>query len=205
MNLSVIIPARNEMFLQNTIDDVLKNIRGDTEVIVILDGCWPEQSIPQHERLRVMHYPQSIGQRAAPNEGARISPARHVMKLDAHCAVAEGFDATLIEDCRPDWTMVPAMYNLHAFDWVCENGHRRYQGPSGVCKECGKETKREIVWVGKDNPQSFSYRFNKELRFQYWQDYKKKQTGDIVDTLSLQGSCFMCTRDMYWERELCDE
>ena len=55
-DVSVIIPARNEEFLQQTIDDVLSNIRADSEVIAILDGYWPEVGIPQHERLTIMHY-----------------------------------------------------------------------------------------------------------------------------------------------------
>ena len=37
-DLSVLIPARNEMFLQRTVDDVLKYKQADTEIIVVLDG-----------------------------------------------------------------------------------------------------------------------------------------------------------------------
>ena len=40
--LSVIIPSRNEVFLQQTIDDVLRNAVGEIEVIAVLDGYWPE-------------------------------------------------------------------------------------------------------------------------------------------------------------------
>ena len=38
MTISVIIPARNEPFLQKTVDDVFEKAHGDLEVIVILDG-----------------------------------------------------------------------------------------------------------------------------------------------------------------------
>ena len=103
-DLSVLIPARNEMFLQNTIDDVLKNIRGDTEIIVVLDGyeskahpggTWPDYGMPMHERVTVVHRPVSIGQRGATNEAARLSTSKYIMKLDAHCAVAQGFDVPI--------------------------------------------------------------------------------------------------------------
>ena len=59
--LSVIIPARNEEFLLNTIEDVLKNSRGDTEVIAIFDGYWPNPGIPDHPKVRVIHNTEAIG------------------------------------------------------------------------------------------------------------------------------------------------
>ena len=123
--LSVLIPARNEQFLNNTVDDVLAHSEADTEVIVVLDGQWPVDPMPDNERVVLVHLSESIGQRAATNMAARISQARYVMKLDAHCSVGQGFDRIMLEDMQPDWTMVPMMYNLHAFDWVCANGHRR--------------------------------------------------------------------------------
>jgi len=39
--LTIVIPARNEMFLARTIEDLLANIRGDTEILAICDGSWP--------------------------------------------------------------------------------------------------------------------------------------------------------------------
>src|SRR4030065_2382717 len=127
------------------------------------------------------------------------------MKVDAHCAFDQGFDVKMIADMQDDWTMLPVMRNLHAFDWVCPDGHRRYQSPSGVCTECGKETVRDVVWIAKTNPQSTSYRFDSTLHFQYHGEYKKKQIGDLVETMSIQGSCFMVTKEKYFELSLCDE
>ena len=46
-DLSILIPARNEMFLARTIEDILTNIEGNTEIIAILDGCWADPPIPQ--------------------------------------------------------------------------------------------------------------------------------------------------------------
>ena len=62
-----------------------------------------------------------------------------MMKCDAHCAFDQGFDVKMLDDMQPDWTMVPMMYNLHVFDWVCQEcGHRQYQGPTpDSCEECG--------------------------------------------------------------------
>lgn len=203
MSLSILIPARNEIFLNRTIEDILANIQGETDIIVVLDGYW--ENIPQHDRVTVIHNPVSVGQRAATNQAVKLSKAKYVMKVDAHCSFDKGFDVKLMADMKDDWTVVPVMRNLHAFDWVCEDGHRRYQGPSGVCTECGKETKMDVVWIAKTSPQSTAYCFDSEPHFQYHGEYKKKQVGDLVETMSLQGSCFMLTREKYWELDICDE
>ena len=208
--LSTLIPARNEMWMNHTVNDILKHIEEDTEVIVGLDGCWPPDPIKQHPRVTVVYYPKSIGQRAITNRCCSLSNAKYVMKVDAHCAFDQGFDRKLIEDMDDNWTVVPAMKNLHVFDWVCKKcGERKYQGPTPTeCwgKDCdSKDFEKDIKWFSKPSPYSTSYRVNNSLEFKYWGEYKKKQKGDIVDSMSLQGSCFMCTREKYWELNLCDE
>ena len=174
-DLSILIPSRNEMFLARTIEDLLQNIRGKTDIIAVLDGQWAEPGIADHKDVTVIYHSESIGQRAATNEAARLSRAKYVMKVDAHCAFDEGFDVKLMADMQDDWTMAPTMRNLHAFNWVCPDGHTRYQGPSGPCLEggCGKDTVRDVVWIAKKSPQSTSYRFDKDLHFQYFGEYKK--------------------------------
>ena len=206
-DLSILIPARNEMFLAKTIENILENKRGDTEIIAVLDGAWADPGIPDHPKVTLIHFSKSIGQRAATNVAARLSQAKYLMKCDAHCSFDKGFDVKMVQEMHDDWTMVPLMRNLHAFDWICENGHRRYQGPSGPCKECSKETHRDILWRAKENPKSVSYCFDATPHFQYFGDYSKRPEGqgDITETMSLQGSCFMITRDKYWELDVCDE
>jgi glycosyltransferase involved in cell wall biosynthesis len=206
MKLSILIPARNEEFLGITIRNILDNIEGDTEIITVLDGYdKPIPEIPQDKRVRVIKLDKSIGQRAATNLACKLSDAKYVIKCDAHVAFSKGFDRIMMDDMQDNWTMLPLMRNLHAFDWICDNGHRRYQGPEGICIECKKPTHKEIMWIGKDNPQSTAYRFDKDLHFQYWNEYKEKQIGDIVDTMTIPGSCFMMTREKYLELNICDE
>ena len=209
MKLSIVIPARCEMFLSKTIEDILQHIEADTEIIAVLDGQWADPGIPQHERVNVVYVPEAIGHRAATNIGVRLSKARYIMKVDAHCSFDQGFDRKIIEDMQDDWTMVPVMRNLWAYDWKCYHcGWKKYQGPTPPkCEQCGKTDKirRKMLWIGKTNPQSTSYRFDKNMKFQYFTDYKKKQVGDLVETMSLQGSCFMVTRKKFWELNLCEE
>jgi glycosyltransferase involved in cell wall biosynthesis len=212
MDLSVIIPARNEIFLQKTIDDILFNSRADTEVIAICDGYWPEPPIKDHPRVIVVHHTESIGQRAATNEGARISQAKYVMKADAHCAFDEGFDVKLMKDHQYDWTLVPLMYNLHGFDWKCrECGDRTYQGPRlSQCAKCGKDSlfDIEVVWEPRWSRLTHSWRFDKELHFQYWFEHRKRpetRRGEFIETMSCIGACFFLERERYWELEGLDE
>jgi len=156
MDLSIIIPSRNEEFLSRTIENVLENIEADTEIIAVLDGQWADPGIPDHPRVTLVYHPESIGQRAATNEGVRLSRAKYMMKLDAHCTVDKGFDVKLMADCEPDWTVIPKMINLHAFDWKCNDcDFRWYQGPEPKecqnfdwkCNECGH------VWArGHESP-----------------------------------------------------
>ena len=108
--LSVIIPARNEEWLNLTVADVLSHIEADTEIIVILDGAWPKEPLTQHERVHIVYLPQAIGQRAATNLGAKISTATYICKLDAHCSIGQGFDRILIE----------AFTYVYTY-WVCED------------------------------------------------------------------------------------
>lgn len=201
MDLSVIIPARNEMFLANTVEDVLQNARADTEVIAVCDGAWPDPPLPDHPRLTVVHPSVSIGQRAATNLGARVSQAKYIMKLDAHCALDEGFDVKLMADCQPDWTMIPTMYSLHVFDWLCgQCGHRTYQGSRPpFCDQCHSQDLRiAMVWKKRRSRMSQTWRFDKTLQFQFWRRLAKRQTGPLLETMSFIGACMFMERDRFW-------
>ena len=72
-SLDILIPARHEEFLKNTIEDILRNMRGDTEVIAVLDGEWAKPPIDDHPSVTLIYHPESIGQRAATNEAAHLS------------------------------------------------------------------------------------------------------------------------------------
>lgn len=211
-DLSILIPARSELFISNTVADILKNKRGKTEIIVGLDGAWADPGIVDHPDVRVVHVSESRGQRGMTNMLCRLSKAKYVAKCDAHTAYDEGFDVKLIEafkETGDNTIMCPIMRNLHVFDWKCYDcGLRIYQGPTPQkCSQCGKSgnIRRKILWFAKPSPQSTAYTFDTSLHFQYHSEWKNKQQGDLVESMSLQGSFFICTRKKYWELNLCDE
>lgn len=216
-DLSILIPARNEMFLRHTIEDILKNIEADTEVIAVLDGAWSEPEVDIHDRVTIIYVNEAVGQREATNIACRLSTAKYVMKLDAHCTFDKGFDRKMLDLYKivgDNVTMLPIMRNLWAFDWNCRDCNwKEYQGARPKkCKKCGgNNLRRKMMMVGKHNPQSTSFCFNHEPRFMYFEDYKhrpkyEKDKAELryTETMSIQGSCFMLTREKYHELNICD-
>lgn len=254
MDLSILIPARNERWLGRTVEDVLAHRTRRAEVIVVSDGGFPDPPIalPADVRLLIpvqggghVEYhgqdvrgikPAVIGQRAGTNLAAAAARGRYVMKLDAHCSVAQGFDAALIaadeEIGRPDVTQIPAMYNLHAFNWRCQGcGLETYQGPTPTaCTACaakgtpGGPFERRVCWDlkaggvnGKEVRTEF-WRFDDELHFQYWGGGKDKRgesfkgyrhrpeaQGELVDVMSSVGACFFMRKARFAELGGLDE
>jgi hypothetical protein len=220
IELSILIPARNEEFLGRTIQDIFENSEADTEVIAILDGYLPDPALKPDPRLTVIYNPVSVGQRAGTNQAAKIARGKYLMKADAHLAFDKGFDRKMLEafkETGDNVIMIPMMRNLHVFDWVCPEGHRRYQSPSGACETCGKPTVKDIVWIPKKSPTTHSFTFDKTMHFQYDSAYSKRpevQKGieingvynpDLRESMSIQGSCFMVSKEKYFELDICSE
>ena len=100
------------------------------------------------------------------------------------------------------------MRNLWAYDWKCYKcGKRTYQDKGSVCPDCGHKMRKKMLWIAKEKPQSNSYCFDQEPHFQYFNEYTKRPGygGDLTESMSIQGSCFMMTREKYWELNICDE
>lgn len=115
--VSIIIPARNERFLAQTIDDLLKNAGGEVEVIAVLDGYWPEPPLMEDKRLLIIHRGRPHGMRDGINSAAAIATGEFLMKTDAHCCFAEGYDEALKADCADNWVVIPRRYSLDAENW----------------------------------------------------------------------------------------
>jgi glycosyltransferase involved in cell wall biosynthesis len=207
----VCIPARNEEFLDLTIKAALDNAEADTEVIAVLDGYWPNPPIVDNEKVTLIHHTKPVGQRAGVNEAARLSKAKYIMKADAHCSFAKGYDKALIADCEYDWTVVPMMYNLHAFDWKCMScGDRTYQAPKPkVCGKCNKETdfERIMVWQPRRGRKTISWRFDSDLHFQYWHADRNRPEirPGVQEIMSFVGAGWFMHRDRYLEIDGLDE
>ena len=178
--VSVIIPSRNEVFLQKTILDLLTKAKGEIEIIAVLDGYWVE-NIVDDPRVIYLHLGAPRGMRNAINSGAAIAGGKYLMKCDAHCMFDSGFDTKLAADCEKDWVVVPRRYALNPEKWQLFDNPKypidyMYLSP----------TLHGVVWDKKNK--------NPKL--------KKKL---IDDTMSAQGSCWFMYRDYFHELELEDE
>lgn len=227
----MIVPARNEFYydidlLSHTVNNLLENTSPTCEIIAILDGYddgWPPQPLPSNPRLTVVHHAKSIGQRAACNEGVRISKAKWICKIDAHCAVDKDFDLKMKKHCDYLTTLIGVQYNLHAFSWLCSKcSHESYQGPKPAnCSKCKADARHLSIvpkwiprgWKERDgvmsgNPKTTAWRFDSNLDFAYWGEFQNRPEGQqrpLSPTMSCLGACWMLQRERYWELGGSDE
>jgi glycosyltransferase involved in cell wall biosynthesis len=180
IDLSIIIPARNEKYLEKTVEDVLKHIEGNTEILVGIDGDEPNPE-PFEELLKNNLYPvkrlfvnPSIGQRAMQNRLAKLSDAKYLMKVDAHCSFSQGFDVKMMADMKENMIMSPYMLKLDAENWQILP-----QQPSSV------------------------YVFDTDLVMQHWREGANEEL--INETMVPVGAAFMVERENYWKWNLSDE
>lgn len=180
--VSVIIPSRGERFLAQTVEDVFAKATGDIEVIAVLDGYWPDPILPDHPNLKLIHRSTARGMRAAINSAAAIARGEYLLKCDAHCMFAVGFDEALQADCDGDWIVIPRRYSLDAENW------------------CYRE-KTPIDYHYLDcpltNPEYFQ--FHGKVWMERGRERWDKPEYEIDDTMSFQGSCwFMARRHWDW-------
>ncbi len=187
--VSVIIPARNEQFLQKTIECVLKAAAEDVEVIAVCDGYWPDPPVQDDPRVTMLHFSKAKGQRAAINRGVAASTGEYIMKLDAHCTVSKGFDKVLKKDCKYEWTLVPRMYNLDVETW-----------------ERKKHKRTDFMFITSmthDKPFRATYYDNSD-GFGFG-EFKPSCDDTIVDTMCVMGPCFFMHKARFLELGGCDE
>jgi len=180
-DVSIIIPARNETFLQKTITDVLSKATGSVECIAVLDGYWPDPPLIPDKRLIQLHRGQSMGMRAAINGAAAIAKGKYLMKTDAHCMFAEGYDEVLKADCDDNWVVIPRRYSLDVENWQIENN--------------GKV--RDYHYLCYPDPNKGHDRGMHGV--EWWSRCKERRDPkyDIDDEASTQGSCWFMNKSYF--------
>lgn len=185
--ISIVIPSRNEKFLQKTVGDLLQKARGDIEIIVVLDGYWTDVSTDP--RVRIIHRGESRGMRNGINSAVAIAQGDYILKIDAHCMVDEGYDVKLVEDCEDNWVVIPRRKRLDADNWCIQ--------------DVGKPDVDYEYLSYPDNPADFG---GPGLNGRIWNErIKEKKDILIDDNLSFQGSCWFMKRDFFYELDLMDE
>lgn len=177
--VSIIIPARNEQFLAKTVDDIIRNATGNIEIIVILDGYW--DSLPDHPGLTIIHRSQAKGMRHAINSAAAIAKGKYLLKTDAHCMFAHGFDETLKANCDGDWIVIPARFSLDPEAWGVKHTGKARVDYHYLCHPTnGKKD---------DDPGMHARVWNERARQRL-----NNPEYNIDEEMSFQGSCWFMPR-----------
>lgn len=192
--VSIIIPARNEIFLQKTIDSIIENASGEYEIIVGLDGYWPVPPLRDHKYLTIYHVSESIGMRPMINSLVQIAKGKFIMKVDAHCIFGKGFNEILSSTCENNWIVVPRQYSLDDVTWSIDKT-------------------KPIVDYWYLSPPSFLPEEelgsrNRGLHAKRWFEFKKRDNRNdlkIDDLMSFQGSCWFMHRDHFKNIEVMDQ
>ena len=184
--VSIIIPSRNEAsgelteIMRKTVDDIFSKATGDIEVILVLDGYWPNPPIKDRDNLIVIHRGESKGMRASINAGTSIAKGDYIMKTDDHCMFAEGFDETLKKDCEDNWLVVPRRYSLDAENWSIKP-----KTPIDYhYLDCPLTNTEYFQFHGLPWPERYRERLDPQF--------------NIDDTMSWQGSMWFMTRK-HWD------
>lgn len=180
--VSVLIPARKELYIRETVRDLFDNRSGAIEVIVILDGDTPEYKLPRKKGLKVLRNKTVKGMRPSINDAAAIATGDYLMKLDAHCTVGEGWDEILKADCADNWIVVPRRYWLDAPKWEVIPFKLIHGKPM------------EYV-----DAMAYLYPFYRpycpRLTARPWREYANKHKDEmVVEDMSFQGSCWFMTK-----------
>jgi len=119
--VTVIIPARKELYIRETLKDLYDNAQDEIEVLLFLDGYEPDYKIPRRRGLHIIRHRKPQGMRVCINEGAALATGTFIMKMDAHCTIGPGWDAVLKADCADNWIVVPRRYWFDAPTWTVQD------------------------------------------------------------------------------------
>lgn len=182
MKLSVIIPAHKEPYLQKTVDSLLENsaLGGELEIIAILDGT--DEQIKQTRQVKVINLKPQVGMRGAINTGITFARGEYLLKVDAHCSFAPGFDKVMVENCEPDWLVIPRRLSLNESTW--EPITRR-------------KPVRDYCYLSYPTLNKHGALFMGPLNYRR----PDRRSIEIDDVMTYQGSCWMANR-REWDRRI---
>jgi len=180
--VTIVIPSRTEVYLNNTIKDVLANATGDIEIFVVLDGYDTERIDDKRVKYIMIPFNDLHQKRQGINTAVSLSQGKFVMSLDAHCLVAKGFDEIMARDCEENMVMIPRRYKLDPITWTTKN-HLDHSIPVDY-----------EYWLYYESQNGF-------LKPYKW-DQRAISRKDIMidDTMTMQASCWFMHRTWFEDR-----
>lgn len=177
MKVSVVIPAYKDPWVHPTIDSLLDNseLGNGLEIIVVLDGFWPETPIKQDDRVKVLHLGKNRGMREAINAGISIANGDYILRSDQHCTFGKGYDRILLEDCKDNWIMTAKRYFLDPVKW-------------------------EVMDIDPVITEKLIIQDNKKFSGVRWKSRDEKyKDRDLVESMAMQGSMWFMPKKWFNE------
>ena len=180
--VSIVIPARNERFLNETLEDILKKAEGKIEILVNLDENPPDKYINDP---RVLYHSEHLGMRRGINKCVENAKGEYIMKTDAHCLFGQGFDKILVDNHQKyNWIQVPRRYALDPVNWKIEERTDDKYPIDYMYTDFPRKGKRN-----DDGTHGVPWKERREER--------KDPKYDIDETPCFQGSCYFMTRNYF--------
>jgi glycosyltransferase involved in cell wall biosynthesis len=182
MKLSCVVPAYRDPYVIPTIKSLLDNSKLDKEmeVVVVLDGFWPEFKLVEDSRVIYVHLGKNRGMRGAINAGVSVARGEYILRSDQHCMFAPGYDKQLVSDMerkcrRNDWIMTCTRYFLDPEKW-------------------------ERMDIEPANHEKLVIQGGKKFSGSRWRSRDKKlKDKPITETMAMQGSMWIMPKS-WWEK-----
>ncbi len=114
-HISCIIPVYKDKYVNPTMQSILNNFTTDFEIIPVLDGY--DVPLIEHPRIKPIRLKDRVGMRGAINAGVRAAEGTYLMRSDAHCMFAKGFDFYMTVHMQPNWIMDATRHFLDPVKW----------------------------------------------------------------------------------------
>ena len=173
--LSIIIPSYKDPVFQKTVNSLLDNAEREIEIIVVLDGYWPEpEIIVDDSRVRYLHLGRNRGMRGAINAGIDIARGEFLMRTDEHCMFDKGYDRILTSTCKPNWIVTARRFFLDPIKW-------------------------QVMDIPPIDYEKLTIQGGVKFAGQPWRSRdKKRKIFKIDETMAMQGSMWVMSRE-WWD------
>jgi glycosyltransferase involved in cell wall biosynthesis len=177
--VTIVIPARNELYLNQTVDNIFAKATGEIEIILVLDDCWNLPLPVDRPNMTIVHWGGRRGMRAGINAGAEIGRGEYLLKCDAHVAFCQGFDEILKADCDVDWMVNPRRYSLIVDTWDRDTN------------------KPPIDYEYLSYPYENGEQVGLHARYWWKERDKTRRSFEIDENMAMQGSCWFMPMEYF--------
>lgn len=177
--ISIIIPSYKEPYLVQTLNSLLSSATGDIEIFVNIDDGQPIDFPLSDPRVKFNYPNQPLGMRAGINLGLSQARGEYIMKCDAHCAFAPGFDQIITKDFEDNWLVIPRRLALYADGW----------------RHDPRFPPRDYHYI--TFPASTQFYGEAMFPIEWKSRGKERKSIPIDDTMIMQGSCYLAKRDYF--------